>query len=735
MNKLKKKKFVASPTNAATSSKQLPELEKSKVDFWPNYGYLVFLALYIFVDIVPPKSGILDYYIQHRLYIDIINIAAGLFIVKNFATKFASHFSKFFKNSIGIAYGLFILLSTISIVVAINKVEAVLELSRYYSNFFAFVNIFVLLYKGKNNIKVVSILMMFSLFYQVGLELYKFSSSLGTKPLMELVLDFKWTTGNKNIMAATILFKIGFAVYCVFKTKSWIRILSYVTLFLSFLSIFFISARTAYFSLAIMVIVMAIAISYIYMKDTANRKFAFGNALALILMFGITYAWADHVLTKNASVTAEQIQASNNKKASNFKDLLNNSNTPAATVGNPGGESFVGGRVDAALAMNDVRFIYWKGILEGVKDKPLLGVGIGNYKIYSPYFIDRNITYAIVNKYAHNDFVEIIAQSGWVTMLTYLALFIFATYFTLFVFFSSKSSSDRKLVAVILSVGLFAYFVDSFFNFPLGRTNPHIIFLIILSFIIINYLGVKYANTENEEEIVGTKMSYLYYIFLPIGVVCLYIAYINYKSSADQYLVEIDLKQSSQNLGKAKYTSDQVRKMLDYPFPSLGEYGEAMPLKVAKYLNTEQQYDKALKAIDDAEKVAPYHISAAALKVLVFNNMKKIDSAYKYSAKVLEQRPYSFNDYKNTASLASSLANVPAIQDAYKRHRKYSDSEEVYVIYINSLAAGKYDFVSDSSLIKEGLKKYPNNARLKELDHYFNLLQLEKQGKIKVVRQ
>lgn len=680
----------------------------NKANNLQDYLYLIFIALYLFVDI-SPRDKIIDTSYQHRLYIDLINIAATVYIFRNFA-KYRSHAVNFFTNSIPILYAGFIFFAFLSLFVAYSQIEGLINLASYVSNFWVFTNLFMLLFAARNNIKAVAIIVTFTLFYQVSMELYTFYQGLGKEELMSQIMKLTWNTGNKNIFAATIVIKLAFACYASLRTRGFYKLFSYLTVFITILLLFFLSARAAYISLAATVLILAIGNLLLFVKEKENRSQAIAGSLSLLVLFALAFFLSNRTLTHY-----QELELAKSKQApSGYRTQET--------------DSFLGDRLASIGstddASNSIRIAMWKEALHAWTKKPLLGYGVGNYRIYSDEITRKHYSTNVYFNHSHNDFVEILFESGLFAFLAYTGLFILALWFSIRILIGKNYSKERKLVTLVLLAAGFGFLVDSFFNFPLLRTNMNVLFLLILTLIIINFLGGRKKEEENVETTPQPRWPVLIYssiIFL--GIASLYINYQLYASGKSQYLVDSDSENQSLTNPKTKFNLAQVNKMLDYTFPVLGARGgEPISIKKGKYAYFEKKDKEALALADIGAKDAPYALHDERLKLLVYVRQQQLDSAYKYVKIIHNQMPYSEADYKLRVTLAARFGKIEDAKKSFQLYDSFRPSQEAYETYAAQLATNKYDLNQDKEILIEGVKRYPNSKILNALKQYYDFL-------------
>jgi len=101
------------------------------------------------------------------------------------------------------------------------------------------------------------------------------------------------------------------------------------------------------------------------------------------------------------------------------------------------------------------RLEVWKGTWQMITENPFLGKGIGTYMIYFPNYISERI----IIQYAHNCYLQIWAETGLFSLLSFLLFMGVVIYRGIMVF---KKSSDSIVLGLIC--GIFGFLVHSFFD-------------------------------------------------------------------------------------------------------------------------------------------------------------------------------------------------------------------------------------------------------------------------------
>jgi O-antigen ligase len=124
------------------------------------------------------------------------------------------------------------------------------------------------------------------------------------------------------------------------------------------------------------------------------------------------------------------------------------------------------------------RLSYYSHALESIKKNPILGIGIGNWKIKSIEYAGRSMKAYIIPYHVHNDFLQIGAEIGLIGLIFYIFLVIYP----ILICINQILKKEHNDFHIIVLLVLISYFIDSMLNFPMSRSITHmqLIFTIIL---------------------------------------------------------------------------------------------------------------------------------------------------------------------------------------------------------------------------------------------------------------
>lgn len=398
---------------------------------------IIILLLYFFIGFVP-YFGTVDTIGSQWLYLSVINISILFYFI--FYTDFIIHIKSLFTFTPFIVYLIFILFSFLSFFFTKNLSLSLVDFSRLLTTTLTVLIIsFLFIYNNAFNIYKLSLIISLVLLCEVVYSYFPLFRFLSSNSFFDIDYNsipnsLKGVTGNKNVNASNIAFKIPFLIYLIYKTKSKLKIFPYLILIFSLITLFLLSARASFLSLFFVLL-----FSLFSLVKSFNRSILTDSILILF------FAGLSSFLVTSTS--------SNSINVSNRLSTINKTDESAS-----------------------LRLTLWDNAIDYISSNPFIGSGIGTWKTESlPYWKDKLTGYKIPY-HAHNDFLEIAAEIGLFGGFAYLFFFIFI-FFIGIKGLNKKNNFHYILLLSLLSV----YFIDAFFNFPLERTISQINFAILFS--------------------------------------------------------------------------------------------------------------------------------------------------------------------------------------------------------------------------------------------------------------
>ena len=140
----------------------------------------------------------------------------------------------------------------------------------------------------------------------------------------------------------------------------------------------------------------------------------------------------------------------------------------------------------------NTRLRYYGHALNHISRNPLLGAGIGNWKIYSIKYDKDDIQNYIIPYNAHNDILEATAETGILGGVFFLSFFGILFYYVFQMLKNAIVKIQNVNFYLMLSFPFIVYFVDLNLNFPTSRPFSLYILMIYISLV----LFIKNNNYE-----------------------------------------------------------------------------------------------------------------------------------------------------------------------------------------------------------------------------------------------
>ena len=391
-----------------------------------------------------------DRIIPQFLLLSILNTLTFIHLLRNNALL--PTINSALKEKIIICYSLFILTCFISIFFADNFSESVITFSRYVTYLLSFISIYsIAKLIGKIFLQYFIFFSLFALFIE--------SLSIVYNAVDRVIINgetferdnflLRTFTGNINIAANSIVSKL-MVVYLIIYTYRDKRLvyLSYALLFISFSALFILLTRSAFLSIGILTLVMM----------TFNYKKIISSSIPIIAIMLIGYFFVNSTLnTENPDEISSRI----------------------GSIG-----------INTQDDSINERLGYYSDAVKSIMQYPILGIGVGNWKIKSIEYAGNTVSGYTVPYHAHNDFLQITAEIGIIGGLLYLMIYLIPIY-RILIELNLRVLDNLNLVYLLI---ISAVFIDSMLNFPIARPVNHI----YLIFTLVAFLQTYKSNFNNE---------------------------------------------------------------------------------------------------------------------------------------------------------------------------------------------------------------------------------------------
>ena len=392
--------------------------------------------------------------IQYFL-ISIVNIYAIIGLLVLYKKDFIS---KPFKHPLVLVSMGYVAIAALSMIKSINVVESLVELSHLVTISITIVLLIFLTYERLIKTNHILIILLITLIIDIFFSLGQYIPYVINN--IPYSIEDNWRLvglyGNRNITATTIAFRIPLIILLAFRLKN--NYLHFLVLSIStvgFFNILLLSSRAAYLSIIICILICLVVSIYKYFRD--NRNILFVNRYILLLYI------LPSIIAYFMSIKAID---------------------PGAQGGN------VADRISTISSTNDssknTRLRYYMQSLTHISKNPILGTGIGNWKILSIKYDSKNIVNYVIPYNAHNDILEATAETGIFGGILFLSFFLIILYYLFELLRKNILSHDDYLPSVLLILTFVVYFIDLNLNFPSSRP-ANLYFLLMFMCLVLNY--------------------------------------------------------------------------------------------------------------------------------------------------------------------------------------------------------------------------------------------------------
>ena len=578
------------------------------------------IILFLSIGFIPNLSAV-DKIAPQWLFMSILNGVSLIFLAYN-QIFYAESIKFTLRSFMSLTYIGFIIWASLSYFYAINSTEVLVNIARQVNVLFMYLLMGIFLYSFKHKIQFISwtiLLILVVEVYAVIIEAQNMIDSTGVISSGTL----KGVTANRNITAFSIAIKLPFVLYLIYEVKKvFYKVLLSILIFLSFLCLSMIQSRASFIGVGIILIGFFILnCSFFYRDKKAVHLYKIGYILIPLVL----------------SISANQFFFS-----SKGADVISRASTISFTTND--------GSVNQRLR-------YYEDVLTHLKSNPILGVGLGNWKLKSIEYDAKDIKGYVVPYHAHSDFIQLGAELGIIGFILYLLIFLWAIYFVYSLVFHSNFNRKEKTFVFLLSISLGVYLVDANLNFPIARPQVLVVWSAVMSLI-----GGFYQKSN-------TNLNLKYYnklfnkFFLIVAILIIFpILYVNnkvYKSLKGQMFLLQDFNSNQYNLPLS-----QVENIVP-EIPNITVTTIPINSVKARYYFNAKKYNKALSLLDAGTAANPYLYYSEILKSQIFEKQNKIDSAKFYARKAFYGLPNNELHSSKYLNLISITRDSKALDEAF----------------------------------------------------------------------
>jgi putative inorganic carbon (hco3(-)) transporter len=595
----------------------------------------------------------------------------------------------FFTSNIGLLYSGFLVASLLSFSQSVNLTESALQFTKVFTVFAAVLNLSFILMRDLRYLRFVAIVMSLLLIFDSFSVFYNINKFINGE--VAQIADIKTVYSNKNILASAIFVKLAFALWLLVFEKNFFKTLGWIALLTGFAATFFMATRAFFLGLSVLTFAFIGYNLVLYLnqkqKGTLALSAAYVSAL-LIALFAFTFT-QKHLYPKEQKSRHTQGVVDQLASIQEF-------------------DTSTGLRIDA-----------WRWSFELLKEKPLLGVGSGNWKVaILKHENQKNPGFIYLYK-AHNDFIETFAETGIIGGLLYLGIFL-AIVLNFFMFYRREEEDVNNLQPYffLAAAGVGFYSVDAFFNFPVDRPEILALFVFFVAAGIAT-LQRHTAMTKSSDDNEGTIPNNLLLSF-PVALIAAillagttYVLYVNFQSSKNQRIVYQEIM-----AGQLREKSDKI--IAGFPaIPNVSIWGEPIQTLKARYLIDEEKHEEAIEVLRH-DFSSPWDARREFFMAMAFNSLKQSDSALHYSLIAAELKPNYFRNIHLAATLFEQKGEYDAAAELYDNYLANNKRDKQAYLLASNLHIQNKNLERAAEIIAEGRSHLRRDADLIQQETFLN---------------
>ena len=429
---------------------------------------------------------------------------------------------------------------------------------------------------------------------------------------------------HKNLMATGLVLSLPLTLllYKNVTDKFW-KIGAAVTTLLSLVLILVTQSRAAWLGLAgaMGIILLLLILTTAKRQQLLQPKYIGAGLMGLVLSVGLAWSFSSQTIVANAPV--QRITA-----IFTYEDVKNEHTETIKE-----------------------RLFLWRNTLQMIQDYPMLGVGLGNWKIHFPkYSVEglRSEKGKIFFQRPHNDYLWVASETGPLGGLIYLGIFLVVLWYGWKLLREENVRNSAAYTDVLLMLGgVVAFALFGLVDFPKERPI-HLLWSAWLIGGIAAYY-YQYSTKEEEKKDALGKLAYA----LPI------VAFLGLFFMGQRWSAEAHCKNVLEARAQKRYATvltelgagETWAYQLDPAATPLSWYrGEALYLQ--------GQLQAALTAFQQSNTLHPYHLHTLNNLGATYFGLKQLEKSKRYFNQVLTFAPHFPDANMNLAAIAYNEGNT-----------------------------------------------------------------------------
>jgi tetratricopeptide (TPR) repeat protein len=300
------------------------------------------------------------------------------------------------------------------------------------------------------------------------------------------------------------------------------------------------------------------------------------------------------------------------------------------------------------------RFYMWSRTILMMADRPLLGVGLGNWEFVFPLYDEgRMIRPEHAPNRPHNDILWVGSETGIVGLLGYTLVLGTFVLLVIRIWRRTESVGDQ-LTGICCCISVFAVVGAGQFSFPSERVPPSMLYW--FSFAVV---GIYARNPSGSDRTLrpATLGKTLVVLSLPIILLCIGITVRNILFDYHYIKTVIAFVKKQHAI-----VVDKARLALQH-----GPFDHQVFIMLGDGLLNLQNYEEAIRVFERGLRYHPNFSNTYSNLGLVHDRMDENEEALRYYQKAVEIAPVHHVAYYNLGTLYQKLGQFDEAIVAYRR--------------------------------------------------------------------
>lgn len=496
--------------------------------------------------------------------------------------------------------------------------------------------------------------------------------------------------GNKNIFAVCMMFKLPFLYYALFRYKRVFKVISSILIVAICFCLPIISTRSAFICLGLNILIL-FTYSIFYMLRFKKKHYLLKSVLIFVLLIGgfvlgsyfVTYRYAHgNQKQKNEFAVSQRIKETGTGKSSK------------------------------------VRLQNWKNTITIAREKPLHGWGVGNHKIVIMKVETPQKNNFVVSDHAHNDFLEMYSELGFLGMLIYLSLYITMFIVGIRIIFYKKTKEPYRLISLVSLMLLLTYMNDAMFNFPNERATCQIYLALSVGMMGMCYFKYKEIKQQSNKYLKKTKgLNFISLgLFMIISLPVLAVETTHFYSSSLQYQRII-----CYNTKNKKRIAPEYWELTFPSIPNIDESTRPIAVSLGNMYAQMGDYRSAINVVKH-DNSNPYLAIKEYSLAIWYSNLGMKDSALFFADSCLRMKPRSFAAVRIKLNLyRRDKEEVKAMQVLDEYIKEHPLNYLPWVEKINTFI-NQEDYLQAQKTIEQAKEYLPKERAILKKEHIVDSL-------------